>query len=103
MRLIHVLPLCLAVPGLASAGALTGAGSGLRCTDFATKTFEASFNAGGTCEVSGRPGTSGFVAGERLCRVPGREGGDLRVGPQLSFTWDRAGPITVVDGKCTRI
>ena len=96
----------LALPISVHAGALSGGGSGtgaLRCTDSATATFDAAFYGNGTCVVDEMPGTSGFIGSERLCRVAGERGGDLRVSPRLSFTWDRTGPITVIDGQCVRI
>ncbi len=97
--------LTAAVPATAHAGSLSGGGTtgALRCTDSATATFDAAFYGNGTCVVDGMQGTSGSIAGERLCRVSGDKGGDLRVSSRLSFTWDRTGPITVLDGQCRRI
>lgn len=104
MARIALILATVALPLTAQAGALSGGATGaLRCTDSATATFEAAFYGNGTCVVDGRPGTSGFIAGERLCRVSGDDGGDLRVSPLLSFTWDRTGPATAMDGQCRRI
>ncbi len=100
---VTLLIATLTLPATAMAGALTGPGSGLRCTDSVTGTFDAAFYGNGICVVDGRQGASGFVRGERLCRVAGPNGGDLRVGPYLSFTWDKAGPVTAMDGQCRRI
>lgn len=105
MARIALILATVALPLSAHAGALSGGGStgALRCTDSATATFDAAFYSNGTCVVDGMQGTSGYISGERLCRVSGEQGGDLRVSSRLSFTWDRTGPITVMDGQCIRI
>ncbi|MEM0946045.1 MAG: hypothetical protein AAGK37_01460 [Pseudomonadota bacterium] len=95
-----------AMPLAATAGSLSGGGGtsgALRCTDSATATFEAAFLGNGTCVVDGRPGTSGSTGGERLCRVSGEDGGDLRVSSRLSFSWVKSGTATAMDGQCRHI
>ncbi len=106
MARIALILATMALPLSAQAGALSGGGGStgaLRCTDSATATFDAAFYGNGTCVVDGLPGTSGFISGERLCQVSGEKGGDLRVSSRLSFTWDRTGPATAMDGQCRRI